>query len=123
MLAHSPNHYRQLGKLVADIKNIPVNQFRDDYSRLFMNGLQAKSTVKKNVNVLHHILGHLKKVLSAEEKQAILSVIEDYHNSLVPLVVPITLLHHYVNMHRIEYVQRQVYLAPHPKELMLRNHV
>jgi uncharacterized protein YbgA (DUF1722 family)/uncharacterized protein YbbK (DUF523 family) len=123
MLAHSPVHYRQLGKLVADIKNMPVHKFRDQYSRVFMEGLQTRSTVKKNVNVLHHILGHLKNVLAAGDKQAILNAIDDYHKSLVPLVVPLTFLRHHVDKHRVEYIQNQVYLFPHPKELMLRNHV
>jgi len=69
-----------------------------------MEGLRQKSTVRKNVNVLQHILGYLKSVLDPEDKQAVLSLIEDYHNSLVPLVVPLALLKHYVNKHRIEYI-------------------
>ncbi len=42
---------------------------------------------------------------------------------LVPLVVPMTLLRHYVRVHGVAYLEGQRYLAPHPKELMLRNHV
>jgi uncharacterized protein YbgA (DUF1722 family) len=41
----------------------------------------------------------------------------------VPLVVPITLIRHHVRTLRIEYLAGQVYLDPHPRELMLRNHV
>jgi uncharacterized protein YbgA (DUF1722 family) len=37
--------------------------------------------------------------------------------------VPITLLRHRVRRSRIEYLAAQSYLEPHPKELMLRNHV
>lgn len=29
----------------------------------------------------------------------------------------------YVRLHRVEYLDGQSYLGPHPKELMLRNHV
>jgi len=50
-------------------------------------------------------------------------VIEDYRNGLVPLVVPLTLIRHYVRRFDVAYLRGQVYLEPHPKELMLRNHV
>ena len=88
-----------------------------------MEGLQIKTTTKKNVNVLQHILGYLKKQLSSEERQDILNVIADYHQELVPLIVPITLLRHYIYKNNIKYIKDQIYLNPHPKELMLRNHV
>ena len=123
LLSHSPKHYKLLGQLVADIKKYTPAQMRDQYSALFMEALKLRATVKKNVNVLQHILGYLKKHLDAREKADILKVINDYHRELVPLIVPITLLRHYINKFEIEYIQNQYYLQPHPKELMLRNHV
>ncbi len=123
LMAHSPKHYRELGKLVADISNHTPAEMRDTYSKLFMEAFQIKTTTKKNVNVLQHIIGYLKKQLGSREKQDIIRVINDYHQELVPLVVPLTLIRHYIDLHQIEYIQQQVYLNPHPKELMLRNHV
>ena len=49
--------------------------------------------------------------------------IADYRRGLVPLVVPMTLLRHHVRMLDATYLAGQTYLQPHPKELMLRNHV
>ena len=49
--------------------------------------------------------------------------LDDYRRGLVPLVVPLTLLRHHVRALGIAYLAEQVYLEPHPKELMLRNHV
>jgi uncharacterized protein YbgA (DUF1722 family)/uncharacterized protein YbbK (DUF523 family) len=123
ILSHSPKHYKQMGQLVAAIKKYRPSEFRDKYQALFMEALSVMSTIKKNVNVLQHILGFLKAHLTPEEKKDIISVIADYHRELVPLIVPITLIRHYVNKFRVEYIQDQVYLNPHPKELMLRNHV
>ncbi|MBD3256786.1 DUF1722 domain-containing protein [candidate division GN15 bacterium] len=123
LLAHSPKHYRQMGPMVAAIAKYTPDEFRTEYGRLFMEGLAVKTTTKKNVNVLHHILGFLKKKLTAEEKQDIMQVIDDYHQELVPLVVPLTILTHYVRKFDVKYIKDQVYLNPHPKELMLRNHV
>jgi uncharacterized protein YbgA (DUF1722 family)/uncharacterized protein YbbK (DUF523 family) len=123
MMAHSPKHYGLLGKLVADVKKYTPAQMRDEYSLLFMEGLKVKTTAKKNVNVLYHIMGYLKKHLEPADKQDIIRVIEDYHKELTPLIVPITLLKHYIAKYNIEYIRDQIYLNPHPKELMLRNHV
>lgn len=123
LLAHSPKHYTEMGRLVAAIKQYPPEDFRDAYRALFMDGLAVLSTTKKNVNVLQHILGFLKKLVTAEEKKDLLGTIEDYHRGIVPLIVPITLIRHYVNKFDVAYIRDQVYLNPHPKELMLRNHV
>ena len=123
ILAHSTKHYTELGRLVAKIKQYPPSEFRDRYCVLFMEALGFKTTVKKNVNVLHHIIGFFKKHLDSGEKQYLLNVIDDYHNELVPLIVPITLVKQYVNKFNIDYLADQVYLNPHPKELMVRNHV
>ncbi|MDR4473337.1 MAG: YbgA family protein [Nitrospira sp.] len=77
----------------------------------------------KHVNVLQHILGHFKDRLGAQEKAELLGVKADYHQGLTPLIVPLTLIKHYVQAFDVEYIRDQVYLNPHPKELMLRNHV
>ncbi|UCG63295.1 MAG: DUF523 and DUF1722 domain-containing protein [Candidatus Zixiibacteriota bacterium] len=123
LLAHSPRHYKKLGQLVAAAKRYSEENLRLNYSTLFMEALKLKSTTSKNVNVLHHILGFLKEHLGPGEKKSILESIEDYGKNLVPLVVPLTLLRHYVTLYNVEYIQEQVYLNPHPKELMLRSHV
>ena len=59
----------------------------------------------------------------AVKKAELQQTIEDYRRGLVPLVVPITLLRHHVRRNRVSYLEGQVYLDPHPKEMMLRNHV
>jgi uncharacterized protein YbgA (DUF1722 family)/uncharacterized protein YbbK (DUF523 family) len=123
LLSHSPKHYQELGKLVAAIASHSPAEFRDLYSELFMEALKIKTTTKKNVNVLQHILGYLKTDLGFNEKQDILDVIKDYHRGIIPLVVPLTLLRHYVERYEVDYIEDQIYLNPHPKELMLRNHV
>lgn len=123
MLAHSPGHYALLGRLVAGAKHVPRASLEVTYGKLFMEGLQVKTSTKKNVNVLQHIMGFLRDHLADGEKSDILNVIEDYRHGIIPLIVPLTLLRHYVQKHSVEYINDQIYLHPHPKELMLRNHV
>ncbi|MCA1650821.1 MAG: YbgA family protein, partial [Acidobacteria bacterium] len=78
---------------------------------------------RRHTNVLMHIAGHLKKLLDPASKRELLECIDEYRRELVPLIVPLTLLRHYVRLHDVEYLANQTYLEPHPRELMLRNHV
>jgi uncharacterized protein YbgA (DUF1722 family)/uncharacterized protein YbbK (DUF523 family) len=123
LLAHSRKHYQLLGKIVADLKHQTWSKVLESYASLFMEAINYKSTNKKNTDVLLHMMGFFKKIISLEDKKDILNSIEDYLHGFVPLIVPITLIRHYVKKYDISYLRDQVYLNPHPKELMLRNHV
>jgi uncharacterized protein YbgA (DUF1722 family)/uncharacterized protein YbbK (DUF523 family) len=123
LLAHSVQHYRMLGRLVARVSELRPKDFARRYAELLMQALAVKTTIRKHVNVLQHILGHFKSRLTTNEKAELVGVMGDYHRGLTPLIVPLTLIKHYVHVLDIAYVREQVYLNPHPKELMLRNHV
>ena len=121
IMSHSQKHYRDMGRLVARIKDIPLESLYQQYEAMFMQALTLKATVKKNVNVLQHMAGYFKKLLTKDEKQELQEVIEQYHRFYTPLIVPITLINHYVRKYGQEYLQKQYYLNPHPIELKLRN--
>ena len=123
IMSHSPKLLRELGKYVAQKQGKDSSLLFFSYFRTLMEALRLKATVKKHVNVLYHMMGYFKKVLSPEEKQELIEIIEHYHRGLLPLIVPITLINHYVRKYDEPYLRRQVYLHPHPVELMLRNHV
>jgi uncharacterized protein YbgA (DUF1722 family) len=123
ILSHSPKHHQLMGKLVAEAKQLPPGKLYREYEKLFVAAVRMKTTVKKNTNVLQHMMGYFKKELSADEKQELLEVINGYYEDLAPLIVPITLLKHYVRKYDQPYLKDQVYLNPHPVELKLRNHV
>jgi len=122
LMAHSPSHLRKLGKLVGNAIKQDTAMLLNDYFAVMMEAMGLKATVKKNVNVLHHAMGYFKKKISADAKNELLEVIEDYHRELVPLIVPVTLINHYTRLYNEAYLQDQVYLNPHPVELKLRNH-
>jgi len=123
IMAHSQKHYSALGKMVAGAKKMRRTELHANYIGLLLEGLQFLATPKKNTNVLQHMAGYFKDTLSADEKKELLEVITTYHDGLVPLIVPVTLLRHYVRKYKEGYLSRQFYLNPHPLELMLRNHV
>ncbi len=123
LMAHAPVVYRELGRLVAELQGTPRAAFRRRYASGFMEGLARLATRGRNANVLQHAAGHLKKQLEAASRAELAQLIHDYRKGLVPLVVPITLIRHHVRHRGIEYLRGQVFLEPHPAELMLRNHV
>lgn len=122
IMSHSEPLYRAMGRLVAAAKDKPVGDLFAEYEIMLMDALRLNTTVKKNTNVLMHLLGYFKKFLSADEKQEVLEIIEDYRHEYMPLIVPITLINHFVRKYRQEYLAGQIYLHPHPLELKLRNH-
>jgi uncharacterized protein YbgA (DUF1722 family)/uncharacterized protein YbbK (DUF523 family) len=123
LLAHSPQHYRQMGRLVAEIRQAPAESTYNTYEKLLMTTLQYKATPAKHVNVLQHILGYFKKILSGDEKKEMLEILDNYRKGNVPLIVPVTLANHYVRKYGQPYLDGQTYLNPHPIDLQLRNHV
>ena len=123
LLAHHPQHYKVLGRLIGQPEQYRPKELAHRYGELFMRTLAVKTTVRKHVNVLQHIMGHFKERLGTHEKAELAGVIADFHQELTPLIVPLTLIKHYVQIFDVSYIRDQVYLNPHPKELMLRNHV
>jgi uncharacterized protein YbgA (DUF1722 family)/uncharacterized protein YbbK (DUF523 family) len=123
LLAHSELHYRQLGRVVASVKQKSLREVYDEYGCGFMEALAARASAKKHANVLDHMMGYFSDRLSTAERQELVEVIRDYRRQLIPLIVPVTLIRHYVKKYAVAYLEDQVYLAPSPKELMLRNHV
>ena len=123
LLSHSPQLYGTMGRLIAQAARYRPKELARKYGNLFMKTLAVQATVRKHVTVLHHIVGYFKKRLLSREKTDLLGVIDDYYRGLTPLVVPLTLTKHYVRKFDVDDIRDQVYLSPHPKELMLRNHV
>jgi uncharacterized protein YbgA (DUF1722 family)/uncharacterized protein YbbK (DUF523 family) len=120
LMAHGPN--KALGQLVARAKSMPRAEVKAQYQQAFLETLARRSTVRKHVNVLQHIVGYFRDKLDDTSRHEVHDLIEAYRGRLVPLIVPITLMRHHIRAHRIDYLARQSYLSPHPRELMLRNH-
>ena len=123
LLSHSTSRYQQLGQLVAAAAQLSRDALRAHYETEFMATLAIVATARRHTNVLMHMAGHLKKLIDAASRAELTGCIDEYRRGLVPLVVPLTLIRHYVRVHQVKYLAGQTYLEPHPRELMLRNRV
>ncbi|MGQ9682619.1 MAG: YbgA family protein [Anaerolineae bacterium] len=123
LLAHGPRHYRQMGHLLAQ-EQAPLPALVEEYGCLLTGALHRLATPARHAAVLRTALGALRRSLTPDAASELEDVIADYRRGLVPLVVPITLLQHHLRRAPVpEWLRRQTYLNPYPKELMLRNHV
>ena len=123
ILSHSARRYQEMGRLVGRAKDLPLDELFREYERLLLETLRIRATAKKHADVLMHMAGYFKKQLSAGEKEELLDLIDLYRRDMVPMVVPLTLIQHYVRKYDQPYLRVQYYLNPHPRELQLRNHV
>jgi len=103
--------------------DLPRAELRAAYEAGFVKALAVMATPRRHVNVLQHIAGYFKTALDEGSRRELAAAIADYQQGLVPLIVPITLVRHHVRRCEVAYLAGQTYLQPHPKELMLRNHV
>lgn len=121
LMSHGAVYYRALGRRVAEAKNVESAVLAESYGAEFMAALKHVATRKRHANVLMHLMGYLKKRLDREDKAELLDIIERYRLGQLPLIVPITLLKHHFRRFPNAYIAKQVYLHPHPAELMLHN--
>jgi uncharacterized protein YbgA (DUF1722 family)/uncharacterized protein YbbK (DUF523 family) len=121
LMANDPVQYKVLGNLLGSMGRSDPNEIAPRYFSDLMAALKKPATRRTHTNVLQHISGYLKQTLTAADKQEIQQLIAQYHQGIVPLIVPLTLLKHHFRQHPDPYVALQVYMQPHPENLSLRN--
>lgn len=120
--SHHETLMREMGRELAGLKPRAAAAYIPQYEAKLMRAMKTLATVRKHTNILQHMLGYLRSHTDDADRKELTDIIEDYHRELVPLIVPVTLLRHYILKHGIEYLADQYYLNPHPLELKLRNH-
>ncbi|MBA5761418.1 DUF523 and DUF1722 domain-containing protein [Vibrio sp. 404] len=120
LMAHHPQSYKLLGKLVANIAHYDIDDFYQLYRNGLMQAMAIRASRKNNTNVLMHIQGYFKRDLKRQEKAELCNVIDSYRQGVLPLLAPMTLLKHHMNRYPDDYLQSQKFLNPYPEELRLR---
>ncbi len=120
-MAHHVPSYKALGRLVADAGKSDLASLARDYIVTLMAALKKVATVRSHSNVLFHLAGYLKRDISAEERQRLRDLIEQYRQGQVPLIVPLTMLRHHFANSPNAYIDQQAFLEPFPDSLKIRN--
>jgi uncharacterized protein YbgA (DUF1722 family) len=121
--AKSEKLYRELGNLVANRDNLQFEDILTQYRDIFFRAIGEKSSVERNINVIQHMYGFLKRVVSEDEKSEFLRLLEEYRNRVVPMIVPISILRLFSIKYGVDYLLNQKFLSPYPEELALRSYI
>ncbi|MGL4350430.1 MAG: YbgA family protein [Plesiomonas shigelloides] len=122
VLSHGTDHYRALGQLLGNLgKTTNLQQVADSYIKGLMAALTLRANRRSHTNVLMHLQGYFKRVLTPSQKQELAEAINQYRLGIFPLLVPLTLIRHYLREYPNAYLSEQVYFHPHPENLKLRN--
>ena len=121
IMAHNPTYLRELDRMISNANKYKPKKLHYKYLNTLMEGMRLKTTVKKNIKVLQLLTRYFNKLSPDDEIKELLEVIEHYHKGIVPLIVPVALLNHYVRKFKVRHLSRQHFLNPHPIELMHRN--
>ncbi|TXR52144.1 YbgA family protein [Reinekea thalattae] len=119
LMSHDPLAVKRLGQILADA-SIAVDEQASRYIQGCMQTLKLIATRKKHTNTLQHLQGYFADELNSQEREILTDQIHRYRQGLVPLLVPIEQLKHYLNLYPKSYLQQQTYFNPYPEDLRLR---
>jgi len=122
LMAHSPKAYSELGRFVANAKRLARDKVPEYYELAFMKALKKLATTARHTNVLHHMLGYLRPHL----RWRCMRRTSHAYRGLPTRPCAAGRADRALSAlgAKVRYrLFAQVYLEPHPKELMLRNHV
>lgn len=123
-MARNQAGMRRLGRLLGESGK---RDGAEDLARVYLAGmtevLRRPATRRGHTNVLYHLAGFVTDRIDDGDRRELIESIDRYRTGLLPLIVPVTLIRHHVRRLGVEYLRDQVYLEPHPQELMLLNHV
>jgi uncharacterized protein YbgA (DUF1722 family)/uncharacterized protein YbbK (DUF523 family) len=124
LMARSQEGMRRLGRLLGTSdRGSSARALAREYLEGFTRVMRRAPTHKGHTNVLQHVAGFVSRALDGEDRRELSETIEQYRRELVPLIVPITLIRHWVRKQRERYLSEQVYLYASPHELMLLNRI
>lgn len=122
LMAHSQEGTRRLGRLLANPDHYATTQeLADAYLREFTKVMKRSPSRRNHTNVLQHMAGYVSNQLDRSTRRELTRMIQKYSEELLPLIVPVVMLRHYVRAFDITYLKDQTYLHPFPGELMLLN--
>ncbi|MCG9745999.1 DUF523 and DUF1722 domain-containing protein [Shewanella sp. Isolate8] len=119
VMSHHVESYRELGRLLGRA-DIGLEEQSERYISGLMQALKNKASRRSHTNTLQHLQGYFKRQLDEHKRRELTEEIAAYREGLSPLLVPLTLIKHYLIEFPNEYLLQQAYLNPHPKELRLR---
>lgn len=119
--AKSHHYYKSLGSTVANRAKKPLKEVLAVYKEGFLEAIALKGSINNTYNVLLHLVGYFKKLISKEEKEELLLACSEFKARIIPLIAVMKLFKLYVKRFDINYLAGQKFLQPYPSTLALRS--
>lgn len=123
LMSHSPDGYRETGRIVARAGVVAREETVAAYTEAFHRAMAVVPSRGRHVNALQHAFGMLSALLDDPRRHDLLEAIQEYRREQVPLSVPVALLRHHCTAEDVAWTRDQTYLRPYPDELRLRHAV
>ena len=115
--------YTTLGRIVANQEKKQLDEILQEYKEEFLKAINLKGSVSKTYNVLLHMFGYFKKLITKEEKEEILQSLQEFKDRIIPLIAVMKIINLYVKRFDVQYLKVQKFLNPYPRELALRSEI
>ncbi len=115
--------YTTLGRIVANKEKKQLDEILIEYKEEFLKAISLKGNVNKTYNVLLHMFGYFKKLITKDEKDDILQALQEFKDKIIPLIAVMKIINLYVKRFDVQYLKVQKFLNPYPKELSLRSDI
>lgn len=118
ILAHDESRYRKLGPMVAQAGTADLEPLALRYEAELMSALRRPATAGQHGNVLMHLLGMVKDLLTPADKQEVLRAIEDLHRGEASVEAVKDLLTPWLRRDERAWRAAGLYLQPFPTGLV-----
>lgn len=108
---------KKMGSIIANKDHLASNLVVDLYESELRILLAKEPTQKRRINVLTHIYGYFKKLVSIDEKEYYFDALDDYLNNKVPYSNLLYILKGWAVRFNEAYLLKQTIFNPYPKEL------
>ena len=120
LMSYNQNGLKELGRIVANKEGLAPETACKNYLEKFTEMTKKPAPRSKHSNVLYHMFGYFSRDIDEFDRHETISLIEKYRNGLIPLVLPVMSISHYVRKLKVKYLLGQSYLV-YPEELGVLN--
>lgn len=120
---HHPINQKALGRLVAQANQDNLEQIKSQYHNLFLSSFKKVAKRGNHHTILQRLLREVNKLITKSERNDLQNKIKNYYQGVLPLVVPVEMIKHYLIRYDIGFLKQQSYLNLYPDSLGLMNKI
>jgi len=117
-MSYNQRGIRALGRIAANENKLPIEDVIPKYEKHLQDALSKNPRRSSHINTLMHGIDYFSKKLTSKEKTYFLALLESYRSAKIPLSAVLTVLEGWIVKYDEEYLARQTFFEPYPRELM-----